>query len=168
LRSPGAVDGFEMAMRAVVGQQISVTGARTILGRIAADFGAVAFNGEPWLLFPSATDFASTDPAGLPMPRKRAATLHTLAGALASGELALDPGADRAAARTALLALPGIGPWTADYLLMRAIGDPDILLASDLGVRKAADSLDIEIDDRRLDWAPWRSYASHHLWATLH
>ena len=168
LRSPGAVDGFEMAMRAVVGQQISVIGARTILGRIAADFGSIAFQDEPWLLFPSAADFASTDPAALPMPRRRAATLHGLADALASGELALDPGADRTDARAALLAVPGIGPWTADYLLMRAIGDPDILLASDLGVRKAAKSLDIEIDDRRPDWAPWRSYATHHLWATLH
>ena len=83
-------------------------------------------------------------------------------------ELALDPGADRTDARSALLALPGIGPWTADYLLMRAIGGPDILLATDLGVRKAANSLDIEIDDRRPDWAPWRSYATHHLWATSH
>ncbi|HYU67203.1 MAG TPA: DNA-3-methyladenine glycosylase, partial [Jatrophihabitantaceae bacterium] len=142
--------------------------ARTILGRIAADFGAVAFDGEPWLLFPSVADFGRADPAALPMPRKRAATLHALAGALTSGELALDPGADRAAAHAALLAVPGIGPWTADYLLMRAIGDPDILLATDLGVRKAANSLDIEIDDRRPDWAPWRSYATHHLWATLH
>jgi AraC family transcriptional regulator of adaptative response / DNA-3-methyladenine glycosylase II len=167
-RSPGAVDGFEMAMRAVVGQQISVTGARTILGRIAADFGAIAFDGEPWLLFPSVADFGRADPAALPMPRKRAATLHALADALTSGELALDPGADRTDARSALLAVPGIGPWTADYLLMRAIGDPDIVLATDLGVRKAANSLDIEIDDRRPDWAPWRSYATHHLWATLH
>jgi AraC family transcriptional regulator of adaptative response / DNA-3-methyladenine glycosylase II len=168
LRSPGAVDGFEMAMRAVVGQQISVSGARTILGRIASEFGRVAFEGEPWRLFPSATDFAQTDPAALPMPRRRAATLHSIAGAIASGELALDPGADRAATREALLAQPGIGPWTADYLLMRAVGDPDILLAGDLGVRKSADSLDIEISDNRRDWAPWRSYATHHLWAALH
>jgi AraC family transcriptional regulator, regulatory protein of adaptative response / DNA-3-methyladenine glycosylase II len=168
LRSPGAVDGFEMAVRAVVGQQISVRGAGTILGRMAAEFGTVAFEGEPWLLFPSAARFADTDPMALPMPRKRAGTLHTVAAALANGDLALDPGADRSATRAALLALPGVGPWTADYLLMRAVGDPDILLASDLGVRKAAESLGIEIDDHRSGWAPWRSYASHQLWATLH
>jgi len=78
------------------------------------------------------------------------------------------PGADRAATRAALLAQPGIGEWTADYLLMRAVGDPDVLLDSDLGVRKAAKSLDIEISNDRLDWAPWRSYATHQLWATLH
>ena len=91
LRSPGAVDGFEMAMRAVVGQQISVSGARTILGRIAAEHGTIAFEGEPWVLFPSADDFAATDPATLPMPRKRAATLHAVAAEVASGGLTLDP-----------------------------------------------------------------------------
>jgi AraC family transcriptional regulator of adaptative response / DNA-3-methyladenine glycosylase II len=168
LRSPGAVDGFEMAVRAVVGQQISVSGARTILGRIAAEFGTSAFDGEPWRLFPSAADFVATAPSGLPMPLRRAATLHAIADAMADGELALDPGADRSATRDALLAMPGIGPWTADYLLMRAVGDPDVLLATDLGVRTAAESLDIEITGNRPDWAPWRSYASHQLWAILH
>ena len=166
LRSPGAVDGFEMAVRAIVGQQISVAGARTILGRIAASVGDVAF--DEWRLFPSAEAFVASDPAALPMPRKRAATLHTIAATMASGELTLDPGADRVATRQALLALPGIGAWTADYLLMRAVGDPDILLAGDLGVRKGADSLDIDLSDGRPDWAPWRSYATHQLWATLH
>ena len=168
LRSPGAVGGFEMAMRAVVGQQISVRGARTILGRIAADLGTVAFEGEPWLLFPSAADFAASDPATLPMPQARAATLHRIAAEMAGGDLALDPGADRGATRAALLALPGIGTWTADYLIMRAVGDPDVLLASDLGVRKAAESLDIDLAGKARDWAPWCSYATHHLWATLH
>jgi AraC family transcriptional regulator of adaptative response / DNA-3-methyladenine glycosylase II len=157
-----------MAMRAVVGQQISVRGARTILGRIAADLGTVAFEGEPWLLFPSAAEFAASDAAVLPMPRRRAVTLLTIAAEVAAGDIALDPGADRGATREALLALPGIGGWTADYLLMRAVGDPDILLAGDLGVRKAADSLDIKIDGKASTWAPWCSYATHHLWATLH
>lgn len=162
LRSPGAVDGFEMAVRAIVGQQISVAGARTILGRIASSLGDPAF--DEWRLFPSAEAFAASDPAELPMPRRRAASLHTIAAAMAFEELTLDPGADRAATRAALLALPGIGAWTADYLLMRAIGDPDILLAGDLGVRKAAESLDIDLSDGRPDWAPWRSYATHQLW----
>jgi len=166
LRSPGAVDGFEMALRAIVGQQITVVGARTLLGRIATSFGTPVF--EEWQLFPSAESFAATDPDALPMPRRRAATLHAVAGAVASGALTLDPGADRAATRAALLAQPGIGEWTAEYLLMRAVGDPDVLLGSDLGVRKATKSLDIEISNGRPDWAPWRSYATHQLWATLH
>jgi AraC family transcriptional regulator of adaptative response / DNA-3-methyladenine glycosylase II len=165
LRSPGAVDGFEMAVRAIVGQQVSVSGARTLLGRIATSFGTPVF--DEWRLFPFADSFADTDPELLPMPRKRAATLHTVAAAMASGSLMLDPGADRAASRAALLALPGVGPWTADYLLMRAVGDPDVLLAGDLGVERAAASFDIDISDGRPDWAPWRSYATHQLWRLL-
>jgi AraC family transcriptional regulator of adaptative response / DNA-3-methyladenine glycosylase II len=165
LRSPGAVDGFEMAVRAIVGQQVSVPGARTLLGRIATSFGTPVF--DEWRLFPSPESFADTDPDVLPMPRKRAATLHTVAASMASGSLTLDPGAERAESRAALLELPGIGPWTADYLLMRAVGDPDVLLTGDLGVQHAAESLGIELSDGRPSWAPWRSYATHHLWRTL-
>ncbi|MEP6599291.1 MAG: AlkA N-terminal domain-containing protein [Actinomycetota bacterium] len=168
LRSPGSVDGFEMAVRAIVGQQISVRGARTILGRLTATWGTVAFDGEPWRCFPTAEEFAAADPQDLPMPRRRAATLHAVAAAMTSGELVLDPGADRDATRATLLALPGVGPWTADYLRMRALSDPDVALVDDLGVRNAARSLEIEISNGRPDWAPWRSYATHHLWATLH
>jgi AraC family transcriptional regulator of adaptative response / DNA-3-methyladenine glycosylase II len=168
LRSPGAVDGFEMAVRAVVGQQISVSGARTVLGRLTRSYGRVAFDGEPWLLFPSAAEFAATAPDELPMPQARAATLHAVAAAMASGELILDPGADRDRTRAQLLSLPGIGPWTADYLRMRALADPDVLLETDLGVRKSAAALGVPLDDHRPDWAPWRSYATHHLWAALH
>jgi AraC family transcriptional regulator of adaptative response / DNA-3-methyladenine glycosylase II len=165
LRSPGAVDGFELAVRAIVGQQISVAGARTVLGRLAADLGEPVF--DEWRLFPAAASFASAEPRILPMPRKRAATLYTVAAAMANGDVVLDPGADRPATRAALLALPGVGPWTADYVMMRAVGDPDVLLGTDLGVRKAAKSLDIEISGGRPDWAPWRSYASHLLWRSL-
>ncbi len=168
LRSPGAIDGFEMAVRAVIGQQISVAGARTLLGRVVAAHGSLAFEGEPWLLFPTAGEFASTNPAVLPMPRARAATLHAVARALADGALSLDPGADRARERDALLALAGIGPWTADYLRMRALADPDVLLARDLGVSRSASALGVTLADTRGDWAPWRSYATHHLWAALH
>lgn len=173
LRSPGAVDGFEMAVRAVVGQQISVRGARTILGRITAEHGTPAFdppenppeNGASPRLFPSAGEFATIDPDWLPMPRSRARTLLALAAACASGDLCLDPDTDREHARAVLLALPGIGPWTADYVQMRAMGDPDILLATDLGVRKSAEQLGVSLRGGRPDWAPWRSYATHHFWA---
>jgi len=167
LRSPGAVDGAEMAARAIVGQQVSVAGARTVLGRIAAEHGTTAFEGEAWQLFPSAQTLVEIDPATLPMPRARGAALSGVASAITSGSVELDAGADRGEVRAALLELPGIGPWTADYLGMRALGDPDILLATDLGVRHAATGLGINLAGNRPDWAPWRSYVSHHLWATL-
>jgi AraC family transcriptional regulator, regulatory protein of adaptative response / DNA-3-methyladenine glycosylase II len=165
LRSPGAVDGFEMAMRAIVGQQISVSGARTLLGRIAATYGEATFDGEPLGLFPSPAAFADVDPVDLPMPRARGATVLALARALLAGAVTLDPGADRASTRSAVLGVTGIGPWTADYVRMRAVGDPDVLLETDLGVRRMAASLGIEIAENGRRWAPWRSYVNHHLWA---
>jgi AraC family transcriptional regulator of adaptative response / DNA-3-methyladenine glycosylase II len=166
LRSPGAVDGFEMAVRAVVGQQIRVRGARTVLGRITSALGETAFDGEPWLLFPSAEALAAADPAALPMPRARARTVQALAEAFATSVLLLDPGVDRDETASALRALPGVGAWTADYVRMRALGDPDVLLGTDLGVRAAAAEHDLDLRDGRPDWAPWRSYATHHLWAS--
>ncbi len=171
LRSPGAVDGFEMAVRAVVGQQISVAGARTVLGRLVAEHGRAAFEPVPdWRLFPTPETVAELDPARLPMPAARGRTIVAVARAVADGELTLDPGADRGSIRQRLLALPGIGNWTADYLLMRAIGDPDVYLGTDLGVRRAADRL-VAASKAPLDpsaASPWRSYLTHHLWASTH
>ena len=167
LRSPGTVDGFETAVRTIVGQQISVSGARTVLGRIVATHGRPAFDGEPALLFPTAADLAAVDPADLPMPRARGRSIVALAAAFAAGELQLDPGADRDEIRSALLALPGVGPWTADYLLMRAVAHPDILLASDLVVRRAADDLGLDLS-APTGWSPWSTYATYHLWAHLY
>jgi AraC family transcriptional regulator of adaptative response / DNA-3-methyladenine glycosylase II len=163
LRSPGTVDGFEMAVRAIVGQQISVSGARTVLGRIAAEHRDTTF--ESWTLFPSPEQFITIGAEQLPMPRKRAATLLAVAGAFSDGTLVLDPGVDRADAKRRLLDLPGVGPWTADYLRMRAMADPDVLLASDLGVAKSARALGLDLLRAGATWAPWRSYATHHLWA---
>jgi AraC family transcriptional regulator of adaptative response / DNA-3-methyladenine glycosylase II len=168
LRSPGAADGFEMAIRAVVGQQISVAGTGTLLGRIAAEHGSAGLPGEPGRLFPTAAQLAAADPATLPMPRSRARTVVALAAARAAGELSLDPDADHDREHAMLLALPGIGPWTADYIRMRALGDPDVLLATDLVVRRSAQALGIDLADGRPAWAPWRSYATHHLWAAGH
>jgi AraC family transcriptional regulator of adaptative response / DNA-3-methyladenine glycosylase II len=165
LRSPGTVDGFELLVRAVVGQQISVAGARTLLGRIAAAHGQPAF--DRFVGFPDAAGFAAVDPDTLPMPKARARTLLALATTAAAGELALDPGADRVEIRAALLAIPGVGTWTADYVAMRALADPDVLLHGDLGVRQAATALGIDLADRHPHWAPWRSYATQHLWAAL-
>ena len=168
LRAPGTVDGFESAVRTVVGQQISLRGARTVLGRIVDSYGQPALDDtEPWRLFPSPDTLAGLAPEDLPMPKARGRTVARVARAVAAGQLTLDPGADSEALRADLLALPGVGPWTADYLLMRAVGSPDILLASDLVVRRAADDLGVDLRNGRPDWAPWRSYATYHLWAHL-
>jgi AraC family transcriptional regulator of adaptative response / DNA-3-methyladenine glycosylase II len=168
LRSPGTVDGFETAVRTIVGQQVSVKGARTVLRRIVEKYGRPAFEGEPWLLFPNPDDLAAAGPEQLPLPTARSRSIATLAAIYAEGSLVLDPGADRDEVRATLLALPGVGPWTADYLLMRTIAHPDVLLSSDLIVRRAAEDLGVDLDDGRPEWSPWRSYAMYHLWAHLY
>jgi AraC family transcriptional regulator of adaptative response / DNA-3-methyladenine glycosylase II len=161
------VDGFEPAVGTIAGQQVSVAGARTVLGRIVAAHGEPAFDGEPWRLFPTPEALLAADPATLPMPRARARSIQALAAAVAEG-LELDPGADRDEVRARLLALPGVGPWTADYLRLRAVADPDVLLATDLVVRRAAADLGLDLAGGAPEWAPWRSYATHHLWAHLY
>jgi AraC family transcriptional regulator of adaptative response / DNA-3-methyladenine glycosylase II len=171
LRVPGAVDGVELAVRAVLGQQVSVAAARTAAGRLVASYGErlAAPRGTVVALFPSASTLAALDPASLPMPRARAAALVGLCRSLAEGSLRLEPGVDRDEARRALLELPGIGPWTAGYVAMRALGDPDVFLVEDLGVRHALARLGGPGDQREARalaeaWAPWRSYASQYLW----
>jgi AraC family transcriptional regulator, regulatory protein of adaptative response / DNA-3-methyladenine glycosylase II len=174
VRVPGHVDGFEIAVRAIIGQQISVAGARTVAARMVADLGDPVPEGEAALsrAFPTAEAIAGVDPETLPMPRSRGRAIVTLAGAVADGSVALDRSADRRAVRAALLELPGIGPWTADYIALRALGDPDVFLATDLGVRQALDRMGIDPDpraanDRAEAWRPWRSYALMHVWSTL-
>ena len=169
LRVPGHPDGAEIAARAVLGQQVSVAGARTLAARLVEAHGPVLeLAGEHAVdrLFPSAATLAGLDPEGLAMPRSRSDALSTLMGAIASGEVVLDRSADRADVRAALLGLRGIGPWTADYIALRALGDPDVLPTTDLGVRHGAAALGItDLDDRSRAWRPWRSYALMHLWA---
>jgi AraC family transcriptional regulator of adaptative response / DNA-3-methyladenine glycosylase II len=171
LRVPGSVDGAELAVRAVIGQQISVAAARTAAGRLVAERGDALPRprGAVTALFPAASVLAALDPARLPMPRARAAALVGLCRALADGGLRLERDVDRAQARRRLLALPGIGPWTAGYVAMRALGDPDVFLVEDLGVRHALRRLGGPDDPRAARvlaaaWAPWRPYASQHLW----
>jgi AraC family transcriptional regulator, regulatory protein of adaptative response / DNA-3-methyladenine glycosylase II len=171
LRVPGTVDGAELAVRAVLGQQVSVPAARTGAGRLVAEHGEALARprGAVTALFPAAAALAALDPARLPMPRARAEALVALCRALADGELRLDAGADRVEARRALMALPGIGPWTAGYVATRALGDPDVFLAEDLGVRHALRRLGGPDDPRRARalaaaWSPWRSYATQQLW----
>lgn len=169
-RSPGHVDGDELAMRAVLGQQVSVAAARRLGARLTAEYGKPLARPSGTLThcFPDAATVAAADPAALPMPAARARALVTLAAALSSGEVALHPGADRDEAAARLLALPGIGPWTVAYIRMRALSDPDAFPATDVGVLRALAALGagagIAVAER---WRPWRSYAVHHLWATL-
>ncbi|MDQ1733114.1 MAG: AraC family transcriptional regulator [Pseudonocardiales bacterium] len=175
LRSPGAVDPFEMVVRAIVGQQVSVAGARTILGRLAAAHGTEVFADQAgtqgaavcWRMFPTPQALSEIAAEDLPMPRARGRSIISIARAIATGELVLDAGSDRATAREQLLAQPGIGTWTADYLLMRVLGHPDVYLSSDLGIKHALDGLGLRglLDEAAA--APWRSYLTHHLWASL-
>ncbi|MBS1869592.1 MAG: DNA-3-methyladenine glycosylase 2 family protein [Actinobacteria bacterium] len=168
-RVPGAVDGAELAVRAVLGQQVSVAGARTLAGRLAAALGeplpAALADEQLTHAFPTAAALAAADPAELPLTRARAHALTALSRAVADGSLALDPGADRDATRERLLTLPGIGPWTAEYVAMRALGDPDAFPVTDLGVKKALARLGRGAEPDR--WRPWRAYAVQHLWASL-
>ena len=171
LRVPGTVDGAELAVRAVLGQQVSVAAARTASGRLTEACGerVAQSQGGVVALFPSAATLAELDPGRLPMPRSRASALVGLCEALASGGLRLDPPADRGQALATLAALPGIGPWTAGYVAMRALGDPDVFLVEDLGVRHGLGRVGGPTDQREarelaMAWAPWRSYASQYLW----
>jgi AraC family transcriptional regulator of adaptative response / DNA-3-methyladenine glycosylase II len=167
LRVPGHVDGFEAAIRAVVGQQISVAGARAVIGRLVDSYGErIADEGDLTYLFPSPEALAAADPLQLPMPRSRATALVRLAAAVAAGDVVLDRSASRASVRESLLKLKGIGPWTADYISLRALGDPDVFLPTDLGVKQGLTALGAagDPDEIAAAWRPWRSYALLHIW----
>ena len=175
LRVPGTVEGSELAVRAVLGQQVSVAAARTAAGRLTQALGEPMSEPDGALthLFPSPAAIAAADPALLPGPGSRRTTLRALAGLLADGELELDPGSDRAEVAAALLAVPGIGPWTEQYIAMRGLCDPDAFLPSDLGVRRALEALGVPWRGPREaallaePWRPWRAYALQHLWSAL-
>ena len=155
----------------MLGQQVSVAAARRIGARLVAEYGKplAAPHGTLTHCFPAAATIAAADPDTLPMPRARSRALVGLAMALASGDISLHPGADRDRVAAQLLALPGIGPWTASYILMRALSDPDAFPPGDSGVLAALRRLGTSprassVAER---WRPWRAYAVHHLWATL-
>lgn len=173
-RIPRTVDEAELAVRAVLGQQVSTKAARTHAGRLVAAYGPPVHDPEGALThaFPSVEQLAEIDPIHLAVPKARQLTLNALIAGLADGSVALDAGSDWESARAQLLALPGVGPWTAEVIAMRALGDPDAFPASDLGLRLAAKQLGLPADRRRLversaRWRPWRSYATQHLWTTL-
>ncbi len=171
IRIPGAVDGFEMVVRAVVGQQVSVAGARTVTGRIVERCGQDVASCVDGLsrLFPTAEAVAVGDLSGIGMPQSRIETVQRVAASIADGTITLDAGSDLMATRASLVAHKGIGPWTADYVAMRALGDPDAFLPTDLGVRKGAAALGIEgdLEARAQRWRPFRSYGLMHCWNAL-
>ncbi len=165
-RVPGAFDTFEVAVRAIVGQQVSVKGATTVMGNIVSRYGTV--NGCI-TVFPSAEQLAKLDPGSLPMPQKRAMAIQTLARRVADGSINLNRVQDADECQAELQEIPGIGPWTAQYIAMRVLGDPDAFLHGDLVLKKvAAAKLGIESEaaliDRAEAWRPWRGYAGMHLW----
>ncbi|CAN5474581.1 AlkA N-terminal domain-containing protein [soil metagenome] len=167
-RVPGSVDPFETAVRAVVGQQISVAGARTVAGRIVAAAGERLAMADEHLthVFPTPDGIMAVADEHLSMPATRRSTLRAVAAAVIEGSLALHHGADRDEVRGRLLGLRGVGPWTAEYVVMRGLHDPDAFLPTDLGVRHALERAGAHAGAVER-WRPWRSYALHHLWASL-
>ena len=172
IRVPGAWDAFELAVRAVLGQQVSVRGATTLAGRLARSFGKPlersACNGLSHG-FPTPAVLAEADVASIGLPASRAATIRRLAAAVASGELRLEGVGDTDQTLAALESLPGIGPWTAQYVAMRALGEPDSFPHGDLGLRRAlgrdrAPLASAAVARRAEAWRPWRAYAALWLW----
>lgn len=168
LRVPGAWDGFELAVRAVLGQQVSVAAATTAAARLAARLGEPlpAAEGPLTTLFPTPQAVAAAPDDALAMPAGRRRAVRALAAAVAGGDLDLGLTADPDAAREALLAIPGIGPWTAGYIAMRGLRDPDAFPAGDLLIRRALGGDAREALARGAAWAPWRAYGALHVWNT--
>ncbi|HEX4979464.1 MAG TPA: AlkA N-terminal domain-containing protein, partial [Acidimicrobiales bacterium] len=170
-RLPRCVDEHEMALRVVLGQNVTTAAARSLGARVVALAGTTTRDPDGGLtaLFPTATEVASLSPRSLPMPAGRGRALVGLAAALAGGEIELGPGADWDRAREQLVRLPGIGPWTAEMVALRALGDPDAFPSTDAGVLAGARELGLPGDARQLTadarrWRPWRGYAVQHLW----
>ncbi|OLR91306.1 AlkA N-terminal domain-containing protein [Actinokineospora bangkokensis] len=171
-RVPRTVDGAELAIRTVVGQQMSAGAARTHLGRLVAELGDPVDDPVGGLthLFPTPAALAEVDPERFGLPRGRRESLVSLVAALAGGTIDLGVGADRERTRARLAVLPGFGRWTVEMIAMRALGDPDAFLACDIGVRAAARALGLPFTPAALDahaaaWRPWRAYAVQYLWA---
>lgn len=174
IRVPGAADGLELVVRAIIGQQVSVRAARTMLGRIAAAYGVLLPHpgGGVRALFPSVDRLADASLERLGVTSRRATAIRRVASMVASSELDLSGRSDADATVGALLALDGIGPWTAEYVRMRALRDRDAFPAGDLGVRRAIESLGADPSLRSLiaraeAWRPWRAYATMLLWQEL-
>jgi len=172
LRVPGCFDGFELAVRVVLGQQVSVAAATKLAGRLVETYGKplrVPDAAVGWL-FPPPQGLVDADAAALRIPEARAGAIRALARASVRGDVQLAPCANPDAERAALRALPGIGPWTAEMIVMRALGEPDAFPAGDLGIRRALGRGDGPVSAERAEmlaecWRPWRAYAALLLWS---
>jgi AraC family transcriptional regulator of adaptative response / DNA-3-methyladenine glycosylase II len=152
LRVPGCWDGFELAVRAILGQQVSVKGASTLAGRIAKEFGTPVPTG---FLFPAAQTLAEADLRAIRLTQKRARAIGELARAVVQGAVVLDGSLSAAELEEQMIAIPGVGPWTAQYVAMR-LGEPDAFPDDDLYLRDHAAT--------SAEWRPWRAYAAMYLW----
>ncbi len=170
LRVPGSFDRFETFCRAVLGQQVSVQAATTLCGRLVKAFGEPVSGAEEGLThrFPTPARLARADLSRLGVPRARGEAIRGVAAALARGEPVLEPAADLDKLISRLCALPGVGPWTAHYLAMRAFGEPDAFPAGDLVLRRATGLDERALERRSRAWRPWRAYAAIHLWTATH
>jgi len=172
LRVPGGVDGFELAVRAILGQQISVDAATTLVGRIVNKFGEKGNAGGPSRVFPTVNRIAAcrlSTLGKLGVIESRARAIQCIAQSIENKELNLSVGSDIDSTRDALLQIPGIGEWTTNYLLMRALRWPDAFIHTDLGIVKAAKQLGVaDIKVHAEQWRPWRAYAAMHLWQLQH
>lgn len=171
IRVAGTVDGAETLLRAVLGQQVSVAAARTSAARLATALGEPLESPDGGLtrLFPTAATVAEHGATALSGPRRRIDAVRGIAAAIASGDLVVDPGRDPEQLRAELETVPGIGPWTAGYVVLRVLGATDLLLTDDLAIRRGAAALGLPSDldalrRRARRWRPWRSYAGAHLW----
>jgi AraC family transcriptional regulator of adaptative response / DNA-3-methyladenine glycosylase II len=176
LRAPGAWDGFELAVRAILGQQITVTAARNLAAKLVEAYGGTIEDPTAAALgltrvFPSPGRLIGEDIAALGMPRARGAALEALARTVASDPTIFTPRADLATAISALKALPGVGEWTAQYIALRELREPDAFPQADIGLMRAmVDEAGVrptadELFARSQAWRPWRAYAAQHLWA---
>lgn len=171
LRVPGAFDGFELAIRAILGQQVSVKGATTLMARLTAEFGEVAELGDPSLTRTAVTadrlaDARVSSIRAIGLTEARSATVHALARRVATGDMRLEPDVDVRAVCRQLLDVPGIGPWTAEYIAMRALHWPDAFPSGDLVLRRRAGHLTAARLLKAADaWRPWRAYAAMQLWS---
>jgi AraC family transcriptional regulator, regulatory protein of adaptative response / DNA-3-methyladenine glycosylase II len=167
LRVPGAFDGFELAVRAILGQQVTVKGATSLTGRVVEAYGTRVAGQQPMHLFPSPDRLVAVDAGRIGIPTARAAAISALARAVVDGEVMLDGSRDLDDTRRALLDLPGIGPWTVEYIAMRALRDPDAFPAGDLGLRRALGGIDARALEKRAErYRPFRAYAAMLLWTT--
>ena len=166
LRVPGCWDRFELAVRAILGQQVSVKGATTLAGRLVRMFGTPVTAGGPLThLFPAPEVLANADIARIGLPAKRAETIRALARAVAEGRIVFSAVEDVDKLQQRLRKLPGIGEWTLQYIAMRALGEPDAFPAGDLGLLRSAQARnERELLARAEAWRPWRGYAAMYLW----